>query len=91
MMVNRAECENCGESVDYIVKDMPLSCGHCGDDLEFVGKVGCVTGVASVPYDDIRELVEAFRQRGDDMVGEDGDQHAYYECADRLGGLIPDE
>jgi len=65
MMVHRAECE-CGNQVDYITKDGPMRCFHCGTEMETVGKVGCVRGVSDgqTANNELRELVEKWREYG---------------------------
>ena len=80
MMVNRAECEG-GNQIDFIIKDGPIRCFHCGTELEVQGKVGCVTGVGdgATPNDELRELIEKWRK-----YGEPADK----ACADELESVI---
>jgi len=94
-MVNRAECE-CGNQIDYITKDEPIRCFHCGAGMETVGKVGCVAGVGSgsTANPGLRELVDQWRYEREQQAGSAGYVEvakAYEECADELEELIDDE
>lgn len=84
MMVNRAVCEDCENQVDYIVRDGPIYC-ECGQEMEFYGKVGSVTGVGGNHL----RLTEQQRERFDRIKAECKDP-ALPEPTDKqtLDGLL---
>lgn len=94
MMVNRYGCEECETRVDFITRDGPLYC-ECGEELEFVGKVGCVIGTGSDVRPDVREKIEEWREKGGTLILSDPDPVAergrgMVECADELEEVLDD-
>lgn len=93
MMVHRHECVDCGATVDYLHRDGDLACGGCGGEMEAAGKVGAVGSVADddVPADELRKLVEEWRNIADyDPGGDPLDDGAatMLRCADELEEAI---
>lgn len=72
-MVNRSECEDCDNQVDYLSRDGDLACGDCGGDMKPVGKVGVVRGPGPglMPMGDLRNALEELRdaEYGDGYEG----------------------
>lgn len=97
MMVNRAECTECGAQVDYLARDGPLACGDCGAEMEFAGKVGCVGSVSEseTPNEALRELIDDWRKKQSELdlprSGLTDEGHMVKKCADELEQLTEGE
>lgn len=91
MMVNRYGCGECETHVDFLDRDGPLHC-ECGEELEFVGKVGCVIGTGSDVRPGARELVEEWRSRivADSSKEVQAENRTLDRCAEELEELIDD-
>lgn len=86
MLVNRAECADCGAHVDYLSRDKELRC-ECGAKLAFVGKAGVVYSSGNDIRPEVHEYVEDLRTRAV-TTDNPGTSTAYDHVADELENLL---